>query len=217
MKLPYPWELYSDLSNDRLEIIAITLLDIRHITSTDMNSRHDCNYTYGSTTFGRSRNAIIEMAEDPLYPWLSIRRSGMGLTFKIVNIPCRFFTDDSNNPKKKGFFKRHAVDNPNYDLFSDNLIQAEAEHVFRFIVEKGMTDDDEARVVFAIYNGNTHEKISEWIYETLTRVTHPVSGRDAPTGVEIPPVSVDVLEDIEIPPVSVDVLEDDDLDTASHE
>lgn len=204
MKLPYPRELYPDLSSDRLEQIAIKLLDVRHTTSTDMNSPHDCNYTRESAIFGRSRNAIIEMAQ--YCPWLSIMHAGMDITFAIGDIPCRFFTDDPNNPQKDGFFKQNAVDNLNPDLFPDSLtpIVHEPKLMFRFIVEKGITDDDEARVVFAIFDGNTCEKISEWIHETSIRVAHPVNERDAPTGIEIPPVSVDVLED-------------DDLDIASHE
>jgi len=48
-----PSAFYSELSDDRLRIVAVKLLDIRHSTIREMNSEFDDNYTRETAIFGR--------------------------------------------------------------------------------------------------------------------------------------------------------------------
>lgn len=62
MDLNHPESYYSELSDDRLRIVANALLDIRDLTIREMMSEYDDNYTRETAVFGRSRNMLIDMA-----------------------------------------------------------------------------------------------------------------------------------------------------------
>jgi hypothetical protein len=181
-----PSMFYPELTDDRLRIVAIKLLDIRHSTLREMNSEFDDNYTRETGVFGRSRNMLIALAQSDQYGWLSLKNAGMDVTIQIGSIPCRFFRDDPNSPEKLGFFKRNAVD----DLFEtdDNLPV-----MWRFVVAKALTEDDEDRAFFVGYNVY-QEKVAEWMYRASAPMLHSVD-YEVPKSAEIPPVSVDVRDD----------------------
>lgn len=178
-----PSTFYSELSDDRLRIVAVKLLDIRHSTIREMNSEFDDNYTKETAVFGRSRNMLIALAQSNQYEWVSLKNAGMDVTFNIGRVPCRFFRDDPNSPEKLGFFKRNAV---------DDLFEMDEQHpvMWRFVVEKAMTDDDEDRAFFVGYNV-FQEKVAEWMYQASAPMLHTVD-HEVPTSAEIPPASVDV-------------------------
>lgn len=186
MSLPHPQRFYADLTSDRLETIAAALLDIRFNTIREMDSPYDDAYTRETPVFGRSRNKLIEMCRSGKYDWLTLASPAMDITFRIGQIPCRFFRDDHEAPKKAGFFKRNHVD----DLFG---VDEEHPVMWRFIVERAMTDEDEDRVFFNGYNA-FQEKVSEWVYASAGPVLHSV-GSETPPAREIPPAQVDVRED----------------------
>jgi hypothetical protein len=175
----------SELSNDRLTIIAEELLDIRYSTIQEMTSPYDDNYTHETAVFGRSRNMLIELSKSRQYDWLSLAHAGMDVTFKIGTVPCRFFKDDAQSPEKSGFFKRNAV---------DDLFEPDDQHpvLWRFVVEKALTQEDEDRVYFLGFNVY-QERISEWIYKGSTSTLHSV-GDNAPLSAEIPRANVSVRE-----------------------
>ena len=187
MASAHPMSFYPELTNDRLRVIAVKLLDIRYTTVQELNSPYDDNYTRETAVFGRSRNMLIDLSLDNIqHDWISLKHAGMDVTFNIGQVPCRFFRDDPNNPEKAGFFKRNAVD----DLFAND-----DQHpvLWRFVVEKALTEDDEDRVFFVGYN-IYQEKISEWMYRASTPTLHAVDD-DVPTAADIPPADVDVRED----------------------
>lgn len=186
MKSNLPTTYYPELSDERLRLVAIKLLDLRYSTFREMNSPHDDNYTRETAVFGRSRNMLIEMSQNKNHDWMSLKNAGMDVTFNIGQVPCRFFRDDPNSPEKSGFFKRNAVD----DLFATDELHPV---MWRFVVERALTEDDEDRVCFAGYNVY-QEKVSEWMYRASTPMLHAVD-QDVPAAAEILPASVDVRED----------------------
>lgn len=166
--------------------IAVNLLDMRYSTFREMNSPFDDNYTRETAVFGRSRNMLIDMALSDQHDWMSLKHAAMDVTFNIGQVPCRFFRDDPNSPEKAGFFKRNAVD----DLFA---MDEQLPVMWRFVVEKALTEDDEDRVFFVGYNV-FQEKVSEWMYQASAPSLHAVD-KDVPVAAEIPPAFVDVRAD----------------------
>jgi hypothetical protein len=197
----HPIEFFPELSDDRLRVIAIKLLDIRYETFGEMKSPFDDNYTRETAVFGRSRNMLVEMSLRGQFEWLSLSHAGMDITFKIGRVPCRFFRDDPDSPEKAGFFRRNAV---------DNLFAIDDEHpvMWRFVVEKALTDEDEDRVFFVGYNVY-QEKISQWMYQASAPLLHTVDN-DVPAAAEMQPASVDVRENRPIE-------QDGDFKTGSNE
>lgn len=186
MNPTHPAAFYPELSDDRLRVIAVELLDMRYSTFREMNSPFDDNYTRETAVFGRSRNMLIDMALSDQHDWMSLKHAAMDITFNIGQVPCRFFRDDPNSPEKAGFFKRNAVD----DLFA---IDEQHPVMWRFVVEKALAEDDEDRVFFVGYNVY-QEKVSEWMYQASAPTLHAVD-KDVPVAAEIPPAFVDVRED----------------------
>jgi hypothetical protein len=186
MSSNHPITFYSELSDDRLRVIATKLLDMRYSTFREMSSPFDDNYTRETAVFGRSKNMLVEMALSGEHDWMFLGHAGMDVTFKIGQVPCRFFRDDPDSPEKAGFLKRNAVD----DLFA---IDEHHPVMWRFVVEKALTDDDEDRVFFVGYNVY-QEKVSEWMYQASLPMLHAVD-QGVPAAAEIPAASVDVRED----------------------
>lgn len=182
----HPAAFYPELSDDRLRVIAVELLDMRYSTFREMNSPFDDNYTRETAVFGRSRNMLIDLALNGQHDWMSLKHAAMDVTFNIGQVPCRFFRDDPNSPEKAGFFKRNAVD----DLFA---MDEQHPVMWRFVVEKALAEDDEDRVFFVGYNVY-QEKVSEWMYQASAPTLHAVD-KDVPVAAEIPPAFVDVRED----------------------
>lgn len=185
MSLPHPSAFYAELTDDRLTTIAELLLDIRFNTRRELNSEHDDSYTRETTTFGRSRNALIQLCQSGRFDWLTLASPGMDVTFFIGNVPCRFFRDDPETPSKKGFFRRNQVD----DLFAEDDQQPV---MWRFIVERAMTEEDEDRAFFIGYNAYQDE-VSTWAYASSATILHSVD-KDTPPATELLSPDVDVLD-----------------------
>jgi hypothetical protein len=186
MTLPVPSSSYSELSSDRLQLIAESLLDLRFDTLKQMSTEYDGPYTQETAVFGRSRAMLISMALSGKYEWMTLSHAGMDVTFNIGSVPCRFFRDDPDSPAKGGFFRRNAVDS----LFAPDDTSPV---MWRFIVEMALSEEDEDSVVFAGYNVY-QEKVSEWVYEGGTTALHSV-GKEVPQAAEIRAASVSVRED----------------------
>lgn len=185
MKFPLPSSFYPELSSDRLQVIAEALLDLRFDTLKQMSTEHDDSYTKETAVFGRSRNMLISLARSGQYPWLTLSHAGMDVRFDIGSVRCRFFRDDPDSPAKYGFFRLNAVDS----LFvTDDTLPV----IWRFIVEKALSEDAEDCVVFAGYNVY-QEKVSEWIYEGSTPALHSVD-KQVPQAAVIPAASIGVRE-----------------------
>lgn len=86
----------------------------------------------------------------------------MDLTFEIGGVPCRFFVDDPSNPRKPGFYRRNDCD----QLFAMALGEPV---IFRFVVEKPKTPDDEAEVHFIGFDEGWNE-VFAWQFSRSTPV-----------------------------------------------
>ncbi|EPO2503637.1 hypothetical protein ACT8N9_004827, partial [Escherichia coli] len=64
---PFPWEFFPELTEERLTIIAEELLRIQDITHELLSSPYDDNYTRGGCTFGRQRQALLQMCVRKTY------------------------------------------------------------------------------------------------------------------------------------------------------
>jgi hypothetical protein len=176
MRLPIHYK--PDLTHERLTIIAGVLLEEYNNTLDDLTSEYDGPYTWGCTAFGRQRKRIIDLVLSQKYPWLELSNSANDLVFKIGSVPCRFSTDNPNNPKK------NATLVPN--RYQQSLID-EAENDepcrFCFILDKGYNDDQEPRVVFLGFDAADVIKC-EWKSDTISTL-HSVTPIVTPHAVEI--------------------------------
>lgn len=185
-RLPSPSHFFPTLSNDRLEIIASRLLEVRHATFAEMNSPFDDNYTKEGAAFGRCRNMLIGLALSGEFSWLSLLSPAMDVTFSIENVPCRFFRDNPDSPEKPGFFKRNSVDS----LFAED---ARDPVIWRFVIEKALNEDSEDRAFLFGYNTN-QEKVSAWEYKNTIPPLASVDSQ-TPSPANIPPANVDIWDD----------------------
>ncbi|MBW4789153.1 hypothetical protein NIZ92_11620 [Alcaligenes sp. 1735tsa3] len=189
MTLPLPQSFYACLSDDRLQIIADHLLKVRHQTMMQLTTELDDNWVRETACFGRSRNLLISLATDRAYPWLGLINSNMDVTPTIDGVPFRFFRDDVEDPSKAGFFRRNAQDN----LFAEDPAHPV---MWRFIIDRAMSQDQEDRVVFAGYNV-FQEKVSEWSLSSGNSIIYAV-GNEVPPATPINPATVDIWDDIEL-------------------
>ncbi|MDR8369269.1 hypothetical protein NM213_05005 [Pseudomonas lactis] len=181
-----PSFFHSDLTDDRLSVIAEALLDIRFTTIQEMQSEFDSNFSREVAAFERSKNMLISMCMSKSHKWLSLLNPGMDVTFCIGGVPCRFFRDDPESPDKKGFFKRNAVD----DMFSEDDGHPV---IWRFVIERAEGDESEDRAHFIGYNVY-QEKVSQWTHGSKGAYLHSVGG-PAPAPKTLLPAQIDILED----------------------
>lgn len=185
MPLRLPSHFHGGLSDDRLGEIGRRLLEVRHSTVRELSTDLDDDYVRETAVFGRSRNMLLGMALSSQYPWLNLSHAALDITAEIDGVPFRFFRDDPDRPEKLGFFKRNAVD----DLFDPDEA---APVMWRFVVERASSEEDEDQVHFVGYNVY-QEKVAQWT------LSHGGSGRisgvdgGAPPSRDLPPPVVELL------------------------
>lgn len=187
MNKSLPWELDSRLTEERLTTIARAFLDIYYGVEETLSTPDDCRYTRGASFFGRARNRLIAMGQSSQYPWLELANAAMDVTCEIEGLPFRFFRDDHDNPKKKGFWRRNACD----QLFApDDTTPV----IFRFIVERPVADDDAPEIYFIGYN-SVEIAVTEWRYGQVPVLRS--MGDSIPKPVPQGPAPIDVRRDDE--------------------
>ncbi|MBW9335599.1 hypothetical protein FEE59_18975 [Herbaspirillum sp. RU 5E] len=177
MSAKQPWNFAEGLSEDKLSVIAKALLDVFDEVQRELATDLDDNYTRGTTTFGRQKNMIVQLALSKKYDWLDLRNTSNDLTFSISGIPFRFFSDDHEKPHKPGFWRKNDQDN----LWATN---DEDPEYWRFIVEKPFSEEGEAAVYVVGANTN-QEVICVWKYDEAVRVLKSVD-TVRPEAVETP-------------------------------
>ena len=183
---PLPWEFHPQLSQDRLTIIAEELLQVLDRTYEQLSTPLDNNYTRATCTFGRQWQRLIDICQSGEYEWLQLTNPAMDITFNIENIPVRFFTDDPENPKKNGFYRRNDVD----QLFEPELTSPV---LHRFVVEKPEFEGEGAKVHFIGFNA-LEDVVSKWTYgEGRITVLHSTDDTPpTPVPIELDPISASV-------------------------
>lgn len=183
MDYPHPSTFQPDLTDERLSTIAARMLDVRYLTIRQMDTEYDDNYTRECPVYGRTRKMLILLARGKTLPWFNIKCMGMGVDIFIGNVTCKFFRDDLENPEKAGFFKRDDF----LCLFDED---DNVPVLWRFVIERALTEEDEDQVYFVGYN-KFNEMISKWHYETgaapLYSVDHviPPAANMGPAEIEI--------------------------------
>lgn len=179
----HPSHYYAELTEDRLQTVANLLLDVRYNAVAAAQTEYDNNYTRECLVFGRQREMLIQKWQAKEFSWLDVKHTGMDVTFYIGGVPLRFFTDDPKSPKKHGFFRRNSVD----QLFAPEDAQPV---LWRFVIERAMTDEDEDQVYLVGYNA-FEEKICEWRHQPSSGVLHSVDST-TPPAVDLPDAEVSV-------------------------
>lgn len=184
-----PWEFKLALTEDRLNFLGKQFWEVYYGVESLLNTEDDCNYGRGALFFGRAKKRLINLAVLGQINWLKLTNPGMDVTLEIEGTPFRFFRDDHENPKKKGFWRRNDSD----QLFAPNDLEPV---IFRFIVQRPLNDDEELEIYFIGYNA-LEETICEWRYGQVPVLSGV--GSDLPKEVEQQPAPVDVpLEDVKL-------------------
>lgn len=178
-----PWDFKPALTKDRLNFLARQFWEVYYGVESLLTTEDDCNYGRGALFFGRARRRLINSSFR--LDWLDLTNSGMDVTLEIQGVPFRFFRDDHENPKKKGFWRRNDSD----QLFAPNDHEPV---IFRFIVQRPLSEQDELEIYFIGYNA-LEEPICEWRYGEV-RVLRGVD-QDRPQVVEQPAAPVDVPDE----------------------
>ena len=180
-----PWALKPQLSQDRLVVLAEQFREIYYAVESLLTTEDDCNFCRGTLFFGRARQRMINLALSGRYPWLDLLNSAMDVTLTIDGLPFRFFRDDFEMPKKRGFWRRNGADR----LFSP---VGDEPVIFRFIVQRPYSDQEELEIYFVGYN-EVQELVCEWKYGS---VAAPFGlGDPLPQAVEQHPAPVQILDD----------------------
>jgi hypothetical protein len=174
--MPSPSDFNPALTDARLRAIAEVLLDVLYETDLELDTELDDGYTRGTATFGRQRNAIIQLCLSGKYAWLKLTNTAMDVTFEIDGVPCRFFADDASNPRKPGFWRRNDA-----DLFPADGGKPE---IFRFIVDKARSSDEASEVYFIGFNAQ-QEEVFRWRHSASAPVLASVDDT-LPTEVPLP-------------------------------
>jgi hypothetical protein len=177
-----PWQLKPELTEARLNVIAQAFLEIYYGVQELLSTDDDCNYSRGAVFFGRSRQRLIKMGMSETYSWLALVNPGMDVTLEIEGIPFRFFRDEHENPKKKGFWRRNDTD----QLFAPDDVTPV---MFRFIVERPLQEEDEPEIYFIGYNAQ-EIPVFEWKYGRFS-VMHSVDDGE-PNPVKMGPAPVEL-------------------------
>lgn len=178
-----PSEFKPALTEDRLNFLAKQFWEVYYGVESLLTTEDDCNYGRGALFFGRARKRLINLSFR--VDWLKLTNSGMDVTLEIEGIPFRFFRDDHENPKKKGFWRRNYSD----QLFAPN---DQEPVIFRFIVQRPISEEDDLEVYFIGYNA-LEEPICEWRYGQV-RVLRGAD-QERPLAVEQPAAPVDIPEE----------------------
>lgn len=166
-----PWKANNVLSEDRLNLIADHFREIYYGVESLLDTEDDCNYGRGSLFFGRARKRLIKLGASVELPWLKLANAGMDVTLEIEGVPFRFFRDDHDKPMKKGFWRRNDTDR----LFASNDAEPT---LFRFIVQRPLSENDELEIYFVGYNA-VQEAVCEWRYGDV-RILQSTDGDLAP-------------------------------------
>jgi len=95
----YPWDYHSDLTEERLSIIAQLIVDGRQ-TAVERHDEDagDNGWTLGCSAFQFARARILWAADSGKHPWLSLIDRTLQLTFNIGSVPVRIYKGEAEEP-----------------------------------------------------------------------------------------------------------------------
>lgn len=182
-----PSDLSAELSPDRLSTVAQLMLEVLDHALLDTRTPYDCAYTRGTLSWGRIKNALLLLIVSKQHSWLTLRHSGNDLLIGIGPHLVRFFLDDHLNPRKPRVFNPTDGEMVQLKLaFSGS--EDRTVTLWRFIVERAISDDDEHRVYFVGYN-NEQDVIALWQYSEPVRAFVAVDDH-VPAAAQLDPVDL---------------------------
>jgi len=185
-----PSALVADLSGDRLEVVAETMLEVLADALAVTNTPLDCSYSRAVLAWARIKNALLKMARSASYDWLALRHSGNDLVIAIGSVPVRFFIDDHSKPKKRRVLSPTEAEahQLTFDGMGFTAGQGDLPTLWRFIIERAVVEDDENRVYFVGYDalGNI---LAKWQFTESVRAFHSTDNA-IPAAAELDPVSL---------------------------
>ncbi|WP_156483637.1 hypothetical protein [Azotobacter vinelandii] len=185
-----PSEISMSLSSDRLSIIARRILDVLDDALRTASTDLDCSYSRGTLAWARIKNALLQMSQAGEYPWLTVKHSGNDLVLGIGSESVRFFLDDHEQPKKLRVLNPTNAEAKQLQLFKDD---AHSEFLWRFIIERAATDDDEHQVYFVGYEAHAEREgalLAEWRYNNEDVRTLVATDEYIPAAAELEPIEL---------------------------
>ncbi|MFS1290234.1 hypothetical protein ACLRDI_21195 [Pseudomonas piscis] len=190
-----PSEISSSLTSARLSVIAERILDVLDDALRTASTELDCSYARGTLSWARIKNALVLLANSNQYPWLSIRHSGNDLLLGIGNEIVRFFLDDHENPKKMRVLNPTNSEAKQLQLFQED---AHSEFLWRFIIERALTDEDEHQVYFVGYESHAEKDgtlIAEWRYNAERVRTLAAVDDEIPAAAKLEPIKLSPIDE----------------------
>ncbi|MGE6331778.1 hypothetical protein [Stenotrophomonas sp. NPDC077659] len=160
-------------------------------TSTEL----DCSYSRAVLSWAWIKNALLRMAGSNTHDWLSIRHSGNDLIVGVGSVPVRFFiiADHSKPTKRRILCPTEAETVQLCEMGQGSFAGAGFSvdglpTLWRFIVERAKTDEDESRVFFVGYDayGSIQAK---WQFTESVRMFHSTDAV-IPSATELDPISL---------------------------
>lgn len=192
-----PSEISMSLTSDRLSVISRRILDVLDDALRTASTDLDCSYSRGTLAWARIKNALIQMAEIADHSWLTIKHSGNDLVLGIGCESVRFFLDDHEQPKKLRVLNPTSAEAKQMQLFED---EAHSEFLWRFIIERAVSEDDEHHVYFVGYEAHAEQDgilVAEWRYNDDGVRTLAAVDSYIPPAVELQPIVLSPInEDI---------------------
>ncbi len=141
MKLRKPCAFQPTLSDDRLAIVAVWLMQEWAATEDDVVWETGSPYAWGTTCFGRQRTRILNEYLGGRHNWLGIENGANDLVFSIGGVPCRFSNDSWTAPSNRAVLEAYRFQLP----LIEDAQPGEAVR-FCFAVDRGIEEDSEPRI-----------------------------------------------------------------------
>lgn len=194
-----PSEISSSLTSSRLSIISKRMLDVLDDALRTASTDLDCSYARGTLSWARIKNALLQLAQSDEHPWLTIKHSGNDLLLGIGSETVRFFLDDHENPKKMRVLNPTNSETKQLQLFEED---AHSEYLWRFIIERALTEEDDHQVYFVGYEAHAERDgilIAEWRYNAervraLAAVDDEIPAAAELVPLELYPIDEDAAE-----------------------
>lgn len=167
MTAAHPKDYHVDLTEDRLNVIAKTMLQMVNLTYDTNSTEYDDRWVLGTAIFARVKNALEKMARSKDHPWLTLAKSGMAITPNIGRVPFRFASDDPSSPKKLHILQQNNEEMQQHEMaFPDASAVNSGENIkWRWYIEKGYSELDTPRVSFVGLDCSSDEIICTWVYK----------------------------------------------------
>ena len=178
-----PWDFHSDLSRDRLQLIAEILRHVRR----DAVRRHDpaifeTSWTLGCSIYGRSAEMLARVGGE-LWDWFRVIQPPLEFVFSVGQVPMRFCRDDPDHPEGQHLRVTEAEYRQYEFVFGSHSVDL----IWRIVVAANPAGETDSVVVIgASPSGDVHCKyVIPELDGGIAFLTGPLSPRTG-AGVELP-------------------------------